>query len=112
MGSAIKREVLSKYDSPSLGSLGRANQSPIIKSRVHRTSVYVRFGLVHITFPHSSFLASLPPVLISLHFVSVFLDPIRTYMPTSCFIYSSLHVLCNPSSYLWASIPIRVFLYK
>src|SRR3979490_3497172 len=75
MGSAVKREVLSKHDSLSL-------------------------GLVHITFIHFSC------------FVSVSLGPLRPYMPTSCFIYSSLHVSCNPSSYLWPSIPILIFLYK
>src|SRR3979490_915140 len=82
------------------------------QSHVHRTPVYIQFSSVHITFTHSSFLVSLHPVPISLCFVSVSLGPLRPYMPTSCFIYSSLHVLCNPSSYLWSSIPILIFLYK
>src|SRR3979490_324255 len=58
------------------------------------------------TFTHSSFLVLLHPVPILLCFVSVSLRPLRPYMPTSCFIYSSLHFLCNPSSYLWSSIPV------
>src|SRR3979490_2218997 len=81
MGSAVKREVLSKHDSPSLGS-------------------------VHITFIHFSCFVSLYPIPISLRFVLVSLGPLQPYMPTSCFIYSSLHFLCNPSSYLWSSIPV------
>src|SRR3979490_3066036 len=52
------------------------------------------------TFTHSSFLVSFHHVPISLRFVSVSFGPLWTYMPTSCFIYSSLHVLCNPSAYL------------
>src|SRR3979490_1917162 len=87
MGSAVKREVLSKHDSPGLGS-------------------------VHITFIHFSCFVSLYPIPISLCFVSVSPGPLQPYMPTSCFIYSSLHVSCNPSSYLWPSIPILIFLYK
>src|SRR3979490_2919038 len=71
-----------------------------------------RLCSVHTTFTHSSFFVSLHHVPISLRFVSVSLGPLRPYMPTSCFIYSSLHVSCNPSSYLWPSIPILIFLYK
>ena len=53
MGSAIKREVLSKYDSPSFGSLGRTNRDPhMLIVKVPHACFGPRFGTLRFTYGH------------------------------------------------------------
>src|SRR3979490_2251567 len=73
MGSAIKREVLSKYDSPSLSSLGRTDRNPIINPTYPgHLYMFVSFRYIYLyTFLIPRFASFL-----------VSLGLLRPYMPT------------------------------
>ena len=102
MGSAVKREVLSKYDSPSLSSLGHTNRDQ------HTLKVKVP----HVCFgPHFGTFASLFLHLALLHFGLI--SAIHAPFPYLSSLVSIslcywLHILCIPSSYLWPMIPALI----